>query len=91
MAHHKGARAMSEPTTNQTASDSDDDRVIWGAQNIAEELDCPGGVNQVYGLLASGALEGYVSRAGHRTIYSTERRLKRFKDGLPPASTAEAT
>jgi hypothetical protein len=68
---------MSELATNQTASDDDEDTVVWGGPNLAAELNLPGGVKQLYGLLASGALDGFVSHAGHRTIYSTKGRLKR--------------
>jgi hypothetical protein len=35
-------------------------------------------------------LADYISRAGHRTIYTTKGKLRRFKDGVPPTAPIEA-
>jgi hypothetical protein len=41
------------PVTAPIETKDDDDTVIWGAANISIELNCPGGPQRVYAMLAA--------------------------------------
>jgi hypothetical protein len=54
---------LNAPASNSPGKAADD--LLWGAQAIADEAGLK--LRQVYSLFESGALDGAVSKLGHRT------------------------